>query len=75
MYAEWYDWYLRNPANASGPTWEHHLATYGPDISYEDFIANFTGADMVSSLTQYGSSPLQGCAAPIHQLVAGSSRL
>ena len=44
MYAEWYDWYLRNPANASGPTWEHHLDTYGPNVSYEDFIANFTAS-------------------------------
>ncbi|KAJ7358164.1 glycoside hydrolase family 29 protein [Mycena albidolilacea] len=44
MYAEWYDWYLRNPANATGPTWEHHLDTYGPTVSYEDFIANFTAS-------------------------------
>ncbi|KAF7362678.1 Glycoside hydrolase [Mycena venus] len=44
MYAEWYDWYLRNPANATGPTWVHHLDTYGPTISYENFIANFTAS-------------------------------
>ncbi|KAK7057925.1 glycoside hydrolase family 29 protein [Favolaschia claudopus] len=44
MYAEWYDWYVRNPANASGPTWQHHLDTYGPKVSYEDFIANFTAS-------------------------------
>ncbi|KAJ7829228.1 glycoside hydrolase family 29 protein [Mycena leptocephala] len=44
MYAEWYDFYLRNPANASGPTWAHHLATYGPSVDYEDFIGNFTAS-------------------------------
>ncbi|KAJ7142230.1 glycoside hydrolase family 29 protein [Mycena epipterygia] len=44
MYAEWYDWYMRNPPNASNPTWEHHLDTYGSGIEYEDFIANFTAA-------------------------------
>ncbi|KAJ7183877.1 glycoside hydrolase family 29 protein [Mycena filopes] len=44
MYAEWYDWYLRTPPNASNPTWARHLATYGPGIDYEAFIANFTAA-------------------------------
>ncbi|KAF7350653.1 Glycoside hydrolase family 29 protein [Mycena sanguinolenta] len=43
-YAEWYDWYVRNPPNASSPTWVHHLDTYGPTVSYEDFIANFTAS-------------------------------
>jgi alpha-L-fucosidase len=44
MYAEWYDFYLRNPANATSPTWAHHLATYGPSVDYEDFIGNFTAS-------------------------------
>ncbi|KAH7929517.1 glycoside hydrolase family 29 protein [Leucogyrophana mollusca] len=43
-YAEWYDWYLHNPPNSSNPTWEHHLNTYGPDVVYDDFIANFTAS-------------------------------
>ncbi|KAJ7609992.1 glycoside hydrolase family 29 protein [Mycena polygramma] len=44
MYAEWYDWYLRNPPNATSPTWARHLATYGPGVDYEDFIGNFTAS-------------------------------
>ncbi|KAJ6626716.1 glycoside hydrolase family 29 protein [Mycena sp. CBHHK59/15] len=43
-YAEWYDWYMRTPPNATSPTWTHHLDTYGADVDYEDFIANFTAA-------------------------------
>ncbi|KIJ11300.1 glycoside hydrolase family 29 protein [Paxillus involutus ATCC 200175] len=43
-YAEWYDWYLHNPANSSSKTWVHHLDTYGPDVVYDDFIANFTAS-------------------------------
>lgn len=43
-YAEWY-WYRQNqgPGNPD-QTYEHHLATYGPDVVYDDFIANFTAA-------------------------------
>ncbi|KAJ6592674.1 glycoside hydrolase family 29 protein [Mycena capillaripes] len=44
MYAEWYDFYLRNPPNATSPTWARHLETYGPTVDYEDFIANFTAS-------------------------------
>jgi hypothetical protein len=44
LYAEWYDFYMRTPPNASNPTWEHHLNTYGTGVDYEDFIANFTAA-------------------------------
>ncbi|EGN92791.1 glycoside hydrolase family 29 protein [Serpula lacrymans var. lacrymans S7.3] len=43
-YAEWYDWSLHNPPNSSSPTWEHHLETFGPDVVYDDFIANFTAS-------------------------------
>ncbi|KAJ7731632.1 glycoside hydrolase family 29 protein [Mycena metata] len=49
MYAEWYDFYVRTPPNATNPTWEHHLETYGPNIDYEDFIANFTAAKFDAS--------------------------
>ncbi|KAJ7467488.1 glycoside hydrolase family 29 protein [Mycena latifolia] len=44
MYAEWYDWYMRTPPNDTNPTWARHLATYGSDVDYEDFIGNFTAA-------------------------------
>ncbi|KAG1794155.1 glycoside hydrolase family 29 protein [Suillus plorans] len=43
-YAEWYDWNLRNPPNSNSPTWAHHLDTYGKDVVYDDFIANFTAS-------------------------------
>ncbi|KIK92770.1 glycoside hydrolase family 29 protein [Paxillus rubicundulus Ve08.2h10] len=43
-YAEWYNWYLHTPANCSSETWVHHLHTYGPDVVYDDFIANFTAS-------------------------------
>ncbi|KAF5349105.1 hypothetical protein D9756_009517 [Leucocoprinus leucothites] len=48
-YAEWYNWNLHNPANASSPVWEHHLETYGPDLIYDDFIANFTASKFNAS--------------------------
>ncbi|KAJ7073184.1 glycoside hydrolase family 29 protein [Mycena amicta] len=47
QYAEWYDFYMRtSPQNASNPTWAHHLATYGADVDYEDFVSqgNFTAS-------------------------------
>ncbi|KAJ7242414.1 glycoside hydrolase family 29 protein [Mycena rebaudengoi] len=43
-YAEWYDYYMRTPPDASNPTWKHHLDTYGTALDYEDFIANFTAS-------------------------------
>ncbi|KZV75904.1 glycoside hydrolase family 29 protein [Peniophora sp. CONT] len=42
QYAEWYDWWLHNPPNNSSAIWEHQLETYGPEVVYDDFIANFT---------------------------------
>ncbi|KAK7931825.1 glycoside hydrolase family 29 protein [Apiospora marii] len=39
-YAEWYWWYLSDPTKANFR--QHHLDTYGPDVVYDDFIANFT---------------------------------
>ncbi|KAF8985934.1 glycoside hydrolase family 29 protein [Cyathus striatus] len=44
VYAEWYDWTMHNPPDESNPTWEHHLQTYGPNVVYDDFIANFTAS-------------------------------
>ncbi|KAG1818020.1 glycoside hydrolase family 29 protein [Suillus subaureus] len=43
-YAEWYNWDLHNPPNSSSKTWVHHLDTYGKDVVYDDFIANFTAS-------------------------------
>ncbi|KAJ7076101.1 glycoside hydrolase family 29 protein [Mycena belliarum] len=48
-YAEWYDWTIRQPPNASNPTWAHHLETYGKDVVYDDFIPAFTAAKFNAS--------------------------
>ncbi|KAJ3995121.1 glycoside hydrolase family 29 protein [Lentinula boryana] len=48
-YAEWYNYYLHNPPNSSSPTWVHHLATYGQNILYDDFISNFTASKFNAS--------------------------
>ncbi|THG97827.1 hypothetical protein EW026_g4244 [Hermanssonia centrifuga] len=44
QYAEWYNWDFHNPPNSGSPTWTHHLQTYGPDVVYDDFIANWTAS-------------------------------
>ncbi|KAI9573212.1 glycoside hydrolase family 29 protein [Boletus coccyginus] len=41
-YAEWYDWILHSTPDPSNPTWKYHLENFGPDVVYDDFIANFT---------------------------------
>ncbi|KAF9026154.1 glycoside hydrolase family 29 protein [Hymenopellis radicata] len=41
-YAESYDWFLHTDTGPDNPTWAHHMATYGPDVLYDDFISNFT---------------------------------
>lgn len=43
-YAEWYWWDLNEGPGTSVGTYEHHLATYGPDVVYDDFIRNFTAS-------------------------------
>ncbi|KAJ7057775.1 glycoside hydrolase family 29 protein [Mycena amicta] len=48
-YAEWYDWDIRQPPNASNPTWVHHLNTYGKDVVYDDFIPDFTASKFNAS--------------------------
>ena len=40
-YAEWYWWQLNQPDDPS-QTYQYHNRTYGPDVVYDDFIANFT---------------------------------
>ncbi|KJY00675.1 alpha-l-fucosidase like protein [Zymoseptoria brevis] len=45
MYAEWYWWYLNQGRNSKAGDWyDYHLATYGPDVVYDDFIQNFTAS-------------------------------
>ncbi|ESK90547.1 glycoside hydrolase family 29 protein [Moniliophthora roreri MCA 2997] len=48
-YAEWYNFRMHNPPNASSPTWQHHLDTFGPGVVYDDFIANFTASKFNAS--------------------------
>ncbi|KAF2251695.1 glycoside hydrolase family 29 protein [Trematosphaeria pertusa] len=43
-YAEWYWWDLNGGPNTSTDTYHYHLKTYGPDVVYDDFIANFTAS-------------------------------
>ncbi|KAI0769990.1 glycoside hydrolase superfamily [Fomes fomentarius] len=43
-YAEWYWWDLNKGPGTSVGTYERHLATYGPDVVYDDFIQNFTAS-------------------------------
>ena len=39
-----YWWYLNQGPNASDQIYEYHLETYGPNVVYDDFIANFTAS-------------------------------
>ncbi|KAH7096824.1 glycoside hydrolase [Auriculariales sp. MPI-PUGE-AT-0066] len=48
-YAEWYSWYMRNPAEPRNGFWSHHLKTYGKEVLYEDFIPEFTAAKFNAS--------------------------
>jgi alpha-L-fucosidase len=44
-YAEWYWWWMNSGPNSTRDrTYEYHLETYGPDVVYDDFIANFTAS-------------------------------
>ena len=44
------EWYLNSSRLEGSPTWHHQRDTYGPDATYDDFIAAFddgtAGADM-----------------------------
>ncbi|KAK0448928.1 glycoside hydrolase family 29 protein, partial [Desarmillaria tabescens] len=48
-YAESYDWFLHTDPGEDNPTWSHHLQTYGTDVVYDDFIANFTASKFNAS--------------------------
>lgn len=36
------EWYMNSVRIAQGPTYEHHLKTYGEDFDYNDFAKDFT---------------------------------
>ncbi|PVH94282.1 glycoside hydrolase family 29 protein [Periconia macrospinosa] len=40
-YSEWY-WFRQMDPKHKSQTYQHHLAKYGPNIVYDDFMTNFT---------------------------------
>ncbi|KAF2023081.1 glycoside hydrolase [Setomelanomma holmii] len=47
-YVEWYWWALNSGPDDKSQTYEHHLATHGPNVVYDDFIQNFTASNFDS---------------------------
>lgn len=45
IYAEWYWWYGHHRNADKADVYTHHLETYGPDVVYDDFFANFTASE------------------------------
>ncbi|KAJ6192144.1 glycoside hydrolase superfamily [Bipolaris maydis] len=44
-FAEWYWWWMNSGPNSTRErTYEYHLQTYGPNVTFDDFIANFTAS-------------------------------
>ncbi|CAA9966822.1 tissue alpha-l-fucosidase [Pyrenophora teres f. maculata] len=44
-FAEWYWWWMNlGPNSTRERTYEYHLETYGPHVTFDDFIANFTAS-------------------------------
>jgi alpha-L-fucosidase len=43
-YAEWFWWYTTHPLGDKSSFRDYRLRTYGPDLNYDDFFANFTAA-------------------------------
>lgn len=43
-YAEWYWWDMNEGPDTPEETYQYHLATYGADVVYDDFIPNFTAS-------------------------------
>lgn len=41
-YAEWYWWDMNDGPDTKTDTYDYHAETYGKDVVYDDFIANFT---------------------------------
>ncbi|KAG9016112.1 hypothetical protein FRB93_011586 [Tulasnella sp. JGI-2019a] len=48
-YAAWYNWWLHKWPQPWNGYWKHHIDTYGPDVTYDDFIANFTASEFNAS--------------------------
>ncbi|KAG8932212.1 hypothetical protein FRC02_001510 [Tulasnella sp. 418] len=48
-YAAWYWWWMHRWTNEDNGFWRYHRDTYGPDVVYDDFIADFTGAKFNAS--------------------------
>ncbi len=50
------EWYLNSSRLRDSPTWYHQRETYGPDATYDDFVAPFNegtaGADMDAIATE-----------------------
>lgn len=43
-YAEWYWWDMNEGPDTEEQTYQYHLATYGSEVVYDDFIPNFTAS-------------------------------
>ncbi|CAI6342261.1 unnamed protein product [Periconia digitata] len=43
-YAEWFWWYTTHQAADKSGFTDYRLRTFGPDLNYDDFIANFTAS-------------------------------
>jgi alpha-L-fucosidase len=43
-YAEWFWWYSTHPLGDRSGFRDYRLRTYGPDLNYDDFFANFTAS-------------------------------
>lgn len=43
-YAEWFWWYTTHPLGDKSGFRDYRLRTFGPELNYDDFFANFTAA-------------------------------
>ncbi|KAF1972248.1 alpha-L-fucosidase [Bimuria novae-zelandiae CBS 107.79] len=43
-YAEWFWWYTTHPEGDKSGFRDYRLRTFGPELNYDDFFANFTAA-------------------------------
>lgn len=43
-YAEWFWWYTTHRAGDKSGFYDYRLRTFGPELNYDDFFANFTAA-------------------------------
>lgn len=59
-YAEWFWWYTTHPLGDKSGFRDYRLRTFGPDLNYDDFFANFTAAkyepkDLVDLIADAGA--------------------